>query len=57
MQITNTWQSYSKIFHTYDNLLTGIVLDFLKEVVINQQYGLEVTKHLHLAILTHMAVI
>ena len=57
MQITNTWPNYSKISHIYAKLLTGAVLVFLKEVVMNQQYGLEVLKHQHPVILIRMGVI
>ena len=57
MPITNTWPNYSKTSHIYAKLLTGAVLVSLKEVVMNQQYGLEVLKHQHPAILIHMAVI
>ena len=57
MQITNIWLIYSKIFLIYASLLTGAALVFLREVVMNQQYGLEVLKHQLHVMLIHMVVI
>ena len=57
MQITNTWQNCSETFHTFVDQSNGTVLDFHKEVVMNQQFGLGVLKHQHLAMSIPMVVI